>query len=268
MLTEALAKRGVEIERGWALTDLTQDDDAVTVSLRGEDGSIDTARCQWVIGCDSAHSAVRKAVGIPFAGSTYRNEFIMADAELDWALPHGELYGFPSPAGVFAAFSMPGKNRFRIFGAVPPRPDGPSAEYSEPTHEEFQALLDERLPFPATVVKEYWVTRYRVHSRSVPSLPRRASLPGRRRRTRAQPRRGPRHEHRHRRRLQPGVEACPGRTRHRRGVAAGQLPCGATPGGRPVAEDDRPIVLRHQRAATHCRGLPAAGWPRWSPREC
>jgi hypothetical protein len=37
---------------------------------------------------------------------------------------------------------MPGENRFRIFGAVPPRPEGPSAKYSEPTHEDFQALLD------------------------------------------------------------------------------------------------------------------------------
>jgi FAD binding domain len=111
---------------------------------------------------------VRKAAGIPFAGSTYSDEFIMADAELDWALPHGELYGFPSPAGVFAAFSMPGENRFRIFGNVPCGPEAPGAEYSEPTHDEFQAMLDERVPFPAKVVKEYWVTRYRVHSRVVP----------------------------------------------------------------------------------------------------
>ena len=184
--------------------DLTQDDDAVTVSLRGEDGSIDTARCQWVIGCDSAHSAVRKAVGIPFAGSTYRNEFIMADAELDWALPHGELYGFPSPAGVFAAFSMPGQNRFRIFGAVPPRPDGP-ARSTASQHEEFQALLDERLPFH-TVVKEYWVTRYRVHSRSVPRYrDRQVFLVGDAAHVHSPA--GAQGEHRHRRRLQPGVEA-------------------------------------------------------------
>ena len=148
MLTEALAKRGVEIERGRALTDLTQDDDAVTVSLRDEDGSIETARCRWVIGCDSAHSAVRKAVGIPFAGSTYHNEFIMADAELDWELPHGELYGFPSPAGVFAAFSMPGKNRYRIFGAVPPRPEGPSAEYSEPSTKNSRRCSTSDCPSP------------------------------------------------------------------------------------------------------------------------
>jgi 2-polyprenyl-6-methoxyphenol hydroxylase-like FAD-dependent oxidoreductase len=168
ILTELLSKQGVEIDRRRALTDLTQDGEAVTVSLRGDDGSTETVRCRWVIGCDGAHSAVRKATGIPFTGSTYRDEFIMADAEVDWKLPHGGLYGFPSPAGIFAAFSMPGENRYRIFGNFPPGPDGPSAEYSEPSHEEFQAMVDERVPFPAKVVKEYWVTRYRVHSRSVP----------------------------------------------------------------------------------------------------
>jgi len=168
ILTDLLRKQGVEIERGKALTDLTQDGDAVIVSLRGEDGSMETARYRWVIGCDGAHSAVRKATGIPFAGSTYRDEFIMADAELDWKLAHGGLYGLPSPAGIFAAFSMPGENRYRIFGNFPPGPEGPGVEYSEPTHEEFQAMVDERVPFPAKVVKEYWVTRYRVHSRTVP----------------------------------------------------------------------------------------------------
>jgi 2-polyprenyl-6-methoxyphenol hydroxylase-like FAD-dependent oxidoreductase len=168
ILIELLSRQGVDVERGQALTDLTQDGEAVTASVRGEDGSIDTVRCRWVIGCDGAHSAVRKAAGIPFAGSTYRDEFIMADAELDWRLPHGGLYGFPSPAGIFAAFSMPGENRYRIFGNFPPGPEGPSAEYSEPTHEEFQAMVDARVPFPAKVIKEHWVTRYRVHSRSVP----------------------------------------------------------------------------------------------------
>jgi 2-polyprenyl-6-methoxyphenol hydroxylase-like FAD-dependent oxidoreductase len=168
LLTDALDEYGVGIERGLALTDLTQDGGTVTASLRREDGSVETARCRWLIGCDGAHSAVRKAVGIPFQGSTYRDEFIMADARLDWELPHGELYAFPSPAGIFAAFSMPGEKRFRIFGNFPTGPEGPGAEYSEPTHEEFQAMVDERVPFPARVVEEFWVTRYRVHSRVVP----------------------------------------------------------------------------------------------------
>ena len=45
ILTEALAKRGVKIERGRALSDLTQDADTVTVRLRGQDGSLETVRC-------------------------------------------------------------------------------------------------------------------------------------------------------------------------------------------------------------------------------
>jgi 2-polyprenyl-6-methoxyphenol hydroxylase-like FAD-dependent oxidoreductase len=168
ILTERLANQGVQVQGGTTLIDLRQDGDAVTVSLRGTHGSIETVRCRWVIGCDGARSSVRKAVDIPFAGSTYHDEFIMADAELEWDLPHGEMYAFPSPAGIFAAFSMPGENRYRIFGNVAPDPDGHGADYSEPTHEEFQAMLDERVPFGANVVKEYWVTRYRVHSRVVP----------------------------------------------------------------------------------------------------
>jgi 2-polyprenyl-6-methoxyphenol hydroxylase-like FAD-dependent oxidoreductase len=168
ILTALLARHGVQIEHGAELTDLNQVGDTVSATLRGPDGSVEAVRCGWVIGCDGAHSAVRRASGIPFTGSTYRDEFIMADARLDWELPHGELYGFPSPAGLFAAFSMPGENRYRIFGNVPPGPEGPSAEYSEPTHEEFQAMLDERVPFPAKVCEEFWVTRYRVHSRTVP----------------------------------------------------------------------------------------------------
>jgi 2-polyprenyl-6-methoxyphenol hydroxylase-like FAD-dependent oxidoreductase len=168
ILTDRLSQHGLKIERGVALTDLTQDGDTVTAFLRHADGSTESVRCRWLVGCDGAHSAVRKASGIPFSGDTYRDEFIMADAELDWKLPHGGLYGFPSPAGIFAAFSMPGTNRYRIFGNFPPGPDGAGAEYSEPTHDEFQAMVDERVPFPATVVNEFWVTRYRVHSRTVP----------------------------------------------------------------------------------------------------
>ena len=168
VLAEALAARGVEIQRGLALADVTPDGDTMTVSLHRADGSTQTVRCQWIIGCDGAHSAVRKAIGIPFEGATYPDEFIMADAKLDWQLPDGDLYVFPSPAGIFAAFCMPGQHRFRIFGNVEPSLEGPSADYSEPTHEQFQAMIDERVPFPTTVVEEYWVTRYRLHRRIVP----------------------------------------------------------------------------------------------------
>jgi 2-polyprenyl-6-methoxyphenol hydroxylase-like FAD-dependent oxidoreductase len=72
VLTEALAKQGVEIERATALLDLTQQDDTVSVSLRRAGAATETPRCRWVIGCDGAHSAVRKAIGMPFERATPR----------------------------------------------------------------------------------------------------------------------------------------------------------------------------------------------------
>jgi 2-polyprenyl-6-methoxyphenol hydroxylase-like FAD-dependent oxidoreductase len=168
ILTKKLAEHGVCVERGMAVVDLNADEHAVTVSVRRDTGTTESIRCDWLIGCDGAHSTVRSAAGIPFEGATYPDEFIMADAELDWELPDGDLYAFPSRAGFVAAFAMPGTHRFRIFGNVPVGPEGPSPEYSEPSHEEFQAMLDQRLPLPAKVVKEHWVSRYRLHRRSVP----------------------------------------------------------------------------------------------------
>jgi 2-polyprenyl-6-methoxyphenol hydroxylase-like FAD-dependent oxidoreductase len=168
ILIAKLAERGVHVERGLEMTDLSADEQGVTVSVRAQDGTTESIRCDWLMGCDGGHSAVRHAAGLPFKGATYADEFIMADAELDWELPDGDIYAFPNRAGFVGAFAMPGKHRFRIFGNVVVDPEAHTAEYSEPTHEEFQALLDERLPIPAKVVKEHWVSRYRLHRRIVP----------------------------------------------------------------------------------------------------
>ncbi|MFF1818759.1 FAD-dependent monooxygenase [Kribbella sp. NPDC058245] len=168
ILTERLTGLGISIERGLALTGLVDDGEGVTATLQRADGGTETIRAGWVIGCDGAHSAVRTAIGVPFEGATYHEEFIMADAELDWELPDGELYTFISKPGIYAAFAMPGEHRFRIFGNVEPGPDGPSAEYSEPTDAEFQAMTDERVPYPTRITKKHWVSRYRLHRRAVP----------------------------------------------------------------------------------------------------
>jgi 2-polyprenyl-6-methoxyphenol hydroxylase-like FAD-dependent oxidoreductase len=168
LLTDRLSSVGVKIERGLTLTGLVQENDGVTATLDRVGGGTEQIRARWVLGCDGSHSAVRAAAGIPFQGTTYHEEFIMADAELDWDLPDGELYAFFGKAGIFAAFAMPGQHHFRIFGNVEPGPDGPSAEYSEPTDAEFQAMISARVPYPTRIAKKHWVSRYRLHRKSVP----------------------------------------------------------------------------------------------------
>jgi 2-polyprenyl-6-methoxyphenol hydroxylase-like FAD-dependent oxidoreductase len=159
LLTEHLEELGGTVERGVALESYRETEGGVMATLRAG-GTTEEIHARWIIGSDGAHSAVRAGAGIPFEGVTYDNEFIMADARLDWELPDGELYVFPSK-GILAAWSMPGENRYRVFGNVP-------AGEGEPSLADFQRLLDDRLPIPAKIVEATWVSRYRLHRRGVP----------------------------------------------------------------------------------------------------
>ncbi|MDH2429565.1 FAD-dependent monooxygenase [Sphaerisporangium sp. TRM90804] len=160
LLAANLEGLGVRVERGLGLESYRETGEGVTATLRRADGREEPAEARWIVGCDGAHSAVRRSAGIPFDGVTYEREFIMADARLDWDLPDGELYVFPGE-GLFAAWSMPGKRRFRVFGDVP-------AGEGDPTMADFQRMLDERVPVPAKVIDTAWVSRYRLHRRGVP----------------------------------------------------------------------------------------------------
>ncbi|MGE2719547.1 FAD-dependent monooxygenase [Mycolicibacterium celeriflavum] len=79
---------GVPVVRGAEVTGVAQDDGGVTVECA--DGS--SVRTQYVAGCDGAHSTVRTAVGIDFAGKQYETHILLADVQLARA-PHDTLTG-------------------------------------------------------------------------------------------------------------------------------------------------------------------------------
>jgi 2-polyprenyl-6-methoxyphenol hydroxylase-like FAD-dependent oxidoreductase len=68
-LGEWLAELGGSIRRGHELTAVTQDEDGVTLDVRGPDGDY-RLRARYLVGCDGAHSLVRKQAGIGFPGVT------------------------------------------------------------------------------------------------------------------------------------------------------------------------------------------------------
>ena len=49
---------------------LRQDDDAVTVEVRGPDGPYEVA-ARFLVGCDGGRSRVRDLAGIPFPGTSF-----------------------------------------------------------------------------------------------------------------------------------------------------------------------------------------------------
>ncbi|MGW0199972.1 FAD-dependent monooxygenase, partial [Nonomuraea sp. NPDC003201] len=60
---------GVEIRRGHELLGFTQDPHGVSAELRGPEGAYEL-RTRYLVGCDGAHSTVRKLAGIGFPGIT------------------------------------------------------------------------------------------------------------------------------------------------------------------------------------------------------
>ncbi len=69
LLGERLAELGGSIRRGHELTALEGGEDGVTLEVRGPDGEY-SLRAGYLVGCDGAHSPVRKQSGIGFPGVT------------------------------------------------------------------------------------------------------------------------------------------------------------------------------------------------------
>jgi 2-polyprenyl-6-methoxyphenol hydroxylase-like FAD-dependent oxidoreductase len=72
LLEDRAHELGVEIRRGHEVIDLSQDDDGVTLDVDGVSGA-HRMRTRYVVGCDGAHSVVRKQAGIAFPGATTAN---------------------------------------------------------------------------------------------------------------------------------------------------------------------------------------------------
>ncbi|WNG93366.1 FAD-dependent monooxygenase [Mycobacterium sp. ITM-2016-00318] len=85
---------GVLVTRGAEVIGLTQDDDGITVACA--DGS--SVRTRYVVGCDGAHSTVRRLAGIGFEGKQYQTHILLADVQLTRA-PEGTLTGVTNERG-------------------------------------------------------------------------------------------------------------------------------------------------------------------------
>src|SRR5689334_23513808 len=76
MLTTHLAAYGTSVERGTELLDLAQDADGVSARLSTPDGGTETLRARYVVGCDGAHSRVRRALALSFEGDAFPEEYM------------------------------------------------------------------------------------------------------------------------------------------------------------------------------------------------
>jgi 2-polyprenyl-6-methoxyphenol hydroxylase-like FAD-dependent oxidoreductase len=166
ILIDHIERLGGTVEREVKLKTFVEDSEGVTATLEHADGTTESVRTPWLIGCDGAHSTVRHLLNQPFLGEEFEEGFQLADVKILWLLKDDEIYIFVHGGWLLAAFPLP-DGRHRLIADVPPEL-APVGE--NPTLEDWQRLLDERLPVRATLSDPHWTANYRIHRRLVTKL--------------------------------------------------------------------------------------------------
>jgi 2-polyprenyl-6-methoxyphenol hydroxylase-like FAD-dependent oxidoreductase len=82
-LLEARARKaGARIVTGAEVVGLRQDPDGVDLTVRDPEGGTYKRRARYVVGADGAHSAVRRALGLPFPGRSAVRSVMICDVRL------------------------------------------------------------------------------------------------------------------------------------------------------------------------------------------
>ena len=162
LLAQALKRKGAEVEYNTRFLSLSQSPDVVSVVIE-KDGRQEQIRARYVVGCDGAHSAVRKSLGITLDGGEYDMPFMLADIETNQDLPSDEMQLCSSAKGPIAIFPMSATRR-RVVATVD------RSEGDAPTLEFTQRLLAERAPKGFQANKLYWSSYFRIHHRHASQL--------------------------------------------------------------------------------------------------
>jgi 2-polyprenyl-6-methoxyphenol hydroxylase-like FAD-dependent oxidoreductase len=164
LLAEHLRRVSIEVERRVELTAFADHGDQVVATLRHADGNDEQVRCDWLLGCDGAHSNVRHTLGLDFTGEAEPSDFILADCRVEGPIPHDELSLFWHHKGVLAFFPF-AAGRCRIIadmGTVQAA-DHPR----DPSLIEVQAIVNERGPAGVRLSEPHWLSGFRIHERKV-----------------------------------------------------------------------------------------------------
>ncbi|MFF7183977.1 FAD-dependent monooxygenase [Streptomyces sp. NPDC008222] len=114
VLERRAAQAGVRFVYDTEVTGLVQDTDGVTVQVRGAGGEPGQLRAAYAVGADGLHSAVRRAIGLPFPGRSAIRSLVLADVLLD-EKPEGVLTANAAD-GAFAFLAPFGDGYYRVIG--------------------------------------------------------------------------------------------------------------------------------------------------------
>jgi 2-polyprenyl-6-methoxyphenol hydroxylase-like FAD-dependent oxidoreductase len=161
LLRARVTELGGVIENRTELTGLTVGGHAATAAVRGPGAQAETITAGYVVGCDGAHSRVRRELGLTFHGHPYPQDWLLADVLLDWSLDEDATHAFFRPDGLPVILFPMRDHRWRLT-----LPFAGNRGAQPPILEEIQRLTDQRAPRPVTVSDPSWLACFRSHRRS------------------------------------------------------------------------------------------------------
>jgi 2-polyprenyl-6-methoxyphenol hydroxylase-like FAD-dependent oxidoreductase len=160
LLVERLHELGVQVERRTELMRFEEAAGRVLVHLNRPDGYQETCETSYIAGCDGAHSTVREALQVGFAGGVYAHLFYVADVEASGAVINGELNIALDRSDFLIVFPLKREGRSRLIGTIRPEADHQQDDLA-------WADVSKRVLewMPIDVQRVNWFSTYRVHHR-------------------------------------------------------------------------------------------------------
>jgi 2-polyprenyl-6-methoxyphenol hydroxylase-like FAD-dependent oxidoreductase len=171
VLNENLNRRKITVERSVELVEFKQNQPAgdgtaesVSATVRHADGRTEQITSSWLIGCDGAHSVVRKQLGLEFTGEAEPNDWVLADVHIDGEIANDEISAYWHADGVVIFFPFaPG--RFRVIADLG-KAQG-TGKPADPTLADAQQIVDRRGPQGLRLFDPVWLSGFRINERKV-----------------------------------------------------------------------------------------------------
>jgi 2-polyprenyl-6-methoxyphenol hydroxylase-like FAD-dependent oxidoreductase len=161
LLRARITELGGVVENRTELISLTAGPHAVTAVVRDHEDRVQPITAGYVVGCDGAHSLVRRELDLTFHGQPYPQDWLLADVRLDWDLREDAVHAFFRKDGLpMICFPMC-DHRWRLT-----LPFVGNRNRQAPTLAEIQELTDQRAPRPVTVWDPTWLANFGRHRRS------------------------------------------------------------------------------------------------------
>ncbi len=165
VLAQALADRGVSIERGTELVGLREDAAGTRAVLRSH-SAVTEAQFGFVAGCDGPTSTVRAVAGVGWPGRPYPVEVVLADAELNADLAGDAAHVVAGRRGLLFAFPLGELATWRLLATRPAGGDPlPFGQPGPPVPvAELQAIVDQA-GLGAQITQLAWSAQVRLQHR-------------------------------------------------------------------------------------------------------